>query len=168
MSVRALFCLFKAIAIAVYKTVITTKGVIKSKASCTNEIAADTSGLSLVLLQNAFLLLRTTTSAIINDGELKKPANIQVEAMAAVRILGEMRPSFIGKRQQQIYQLLSTPSFELKHGGLQRSKWNNLQKIDPNIPLTYQCHDSFAKPITLTGITIRGKIRSDTAIFTMK
>ena len=99
LSVRALFCLLKAIAIAVYKTVITTNGAIKSKANGANEIAAETSGLSpvSVLVQNAFLLSCTTTSAIISDGELNKPAKIQVETMAVVRIFGEIRPSFIGK-----------------------------------------------------------------------
>jgi hypothetical protein len=42
-------------------------------------------------------LSRTTSFEDISDGELKKPAQIQVETMAMVRILVEMRLSFIGK-----------------------------------------------------------------------
>ena len=44
-SLRVLFFLFKAIAIAVYKTVMPTNGAIKGKSNCGNKNAAETSEL---------------------------------------------------------------------------------------------------------------------------
>ena len=171
MSVRALVCLFKAIAIAVYKTVITTNGAIKSKDDCANLMAVVTCGSSTdpVWLQSAFLLSCTTTSAVINDGELSKPAKIQVETMAVVRIFGEIRPSFIGKTTATNLSIaIHTKLWEETWKVTAPAKLYNLQKIDPKIPLTRQCQDSVTNPVILTGITIRGKSRSDTAMFTMK
>ena len=103
MSLRALFCLFKAIAIAVYKTVITTNGARESKHNCAIKIVVEKSGLWTkwaVELQCALLFSCTVTPEIVIDVKLNKPATIQVETMAVLRIFGEMRPTFTGKNDR--------------------------------------------------------------------
>ena len=74
------------------------------------------------------------TTTIISDGELNKPANIQVETMAVVRIFRQIRPSFIGKTTViNLSIAIHTKLWVETWRVTALEKWNNKKKIVSNI-----------------------------------
>ena len=105
----------------------------------------------------------------ISSGKLTKPAQIQVETMAIVRILLEISPSFIGKTTATNLSIaIHTKLCVDTRKDTKPAKKTNLHKIAPRIPLTYQCFESVTNSVILTGSIIREKTKSDKAMFTMK
>jgi len=85
-------------------------------------------------------LPRGTSFEDISSGKLKRPAQIQVETMAIVRILLEISPSFIGKTTATNLSIaIHTKLCVDTKRDIIPAKKNNLHKIDPRIPVTYQC-----------------------------
>jgi len=114
-------------------------------------------------------LPRGTSFENISSGKLTKPAQIQVETMAIIRILLEISPSFIGKTTATNLSIaIHTKLWVDTRKDVVLAKMCNLHKIDPRIPVTYQCFEEVTNSVTLTGSIIRGKTKSDKAMFTMK
>jgi len=114
-------------------------------------------------------LPRATSFEYFSSGKLTRPAQIQVETMAIVRILLEISPSFIGKTTATNLSIaIHTKLCVDTRKDTMLEKKNNLHKIDPRIPVTYQCCEAVTNSVILTGSIIKGKAKSDKAMFTMK
>ena len=101
-----------------------------------------------------------TSSQIISFGEFSRPAKIQCDGNDTNLGWNEGNSHWENNLRQWTYRLLSTPSFVRKLEWT-LAKWNNLQKIDPKIPLTGQCDEPVTNPVIWKGNTKSAKMKSD-------